>query len=222
MELLSEAHSNIKNMIHWLHNWNLRLVKEEEQAEAPEEWPVNLKQLMAYLENSETLQFASLTKIIKSEFLQDFSEISADWQDIVQKIPTKFPQYFKKQENFSLGRFNYSGFELELKGDSIFVGLFNKDRADLFQLRCGQLTSFSIQPGICVKYLKVSEDLQVVVAGVDGNKGILMKIDKNGNKIGSGEFGNEEISALEFSGDRMVAALVTNERTLRIFDLEEV
>lgn len=222
MELLSDAHLNIKNMIHWLHNWNLRLVKEEEQAEAPEEWAVDLKQLMIYLENQDNLKFADLTKIIKFEFLNDLNLILSDWQGAVKKIPTNFTQYFKKKENFSLGRFTYTGYELELKGESVFIGLFDKNRVDLFELKSGHLTSFALEPGISIKYLKIYENLQVLIAGGLGNKSVLQKIDKNGLKIGSGEYGNEEVSALDYNGDRMVAALVTNERTLRIFDFEEI
>ena len=222
MELLSDAHFDIKNMIHWLHNWTLKLVKEEEQGEPPEEWQVDLKKLMAYFQSESSLYFAQLVKIIKSEYIDDLSKISKAWSEMTTKMPVSLPKYFRKTHDFSLSRFLYSGFNLKVTQDIITIALFSQARADLFTLKSNQITVQSFDFNFAVKFLSLCKEEKIVVAGNEGLKTVVACLDRTGKNLTRGEFSNEDISAFAFDDCRMVAVTVTNERTLRVFDLEEI
>lgn len=222
MELLSDAHFDIKNMIHWLHNWTLKLVKEEEQGEPPEEWQVDLKKLMAYFQSETSLYFTQLVKIIKSEYIEDLNKISKSWSELITKMPLNLPKYFRKTQDFSLSRFLYSGFNLKVTQDIITIALYSQARADLFTLKSNQITVQSFDFNFAVKFLSLCKEEKIVVAGNEGLKTVVACLDRSGKNLARGEFGNEDISAFAFDDGRMVAVTVTNERTLRVFDLEEI
>jgi hypothetical protein len=222
MELLSDAHFNIKNMIHWLHNWNLKLVKEEEQAEAPEEWQVDLKQLMIYFENESSLYFEELRTIIKSDFSNDLNLIQKEWSSLTAELPKSIPKYFRKISQVMLSSHLYSDFQMKTRTFSTIVVLHDVNRAEVFQIASGQVTSYAPTLPFPLKFLKICHNENLVIAGSEGQKTTFAQIDRQGKSQSQIDFFNEEVSALAFCEKRMVGVLVTNERTLRMFDFEDL
>lgn len=223
MALLSEAHSNIKNTIHWLHNWNIKLVKEDEQAEAPEEWAVNLKQLINYLQNPQSLYFEKLYSYLKTSLPSHFQEMIDSWSLFSSKLPTNFAKYFFINSKQKLIDYEYENQSMHIDDDRVIVGLFCSSICDIFIHTNNQVTSYRITPGIATKHLGYfSKGIKVLIGGTMSGYSQIAAADSSGIASVLAKYPGEEITAFACSANRAIACLVTNERTLRLYDLEEV
>lgn len=222
MGLLSNAHSDIKNTLHWLHNWNIKLVKEDEQVEAPEEWPVNLKQLIKYLESNSSLYFCELNSYLKKNLNQNFKDAYYLWESVSKSIPGSIPRYFFQHSSVKLSDSNYTECEMTAGDDKIILLMFLGLCTEVFSITDKGIVTNKLYFDIVPRHLSYhSKCRKIIASGVQGSNSLLNVYDEAGNTINSVKYNGEEITAFAFNTDRAIACLVTNERTLRLFDLEE-
>lgn len=223
MALLASAHANIINTLHWLHNWNIKLGKEDEQAEASEEWPVNLKQLIKYLESHSSLYFADLSNIIKTTLLDHFQEASKLWKRFTEEIPLTFPRYFLKTTEIQLSSQSYANSDLAFTTEEIIIAMFTSQEIDVFAVKGDTVKNYKINLGLLPKYLKFHPDRQkFVIAGDSAGESQVAVVKINGESSHLVKFAGEEITTFVSSPSRALSCLITNERTLRFFDLEDI
>jgi hypothetical protein len=223
MGLLSHAHSNIKNTIHWLHNWNIKLVKEDEQVEAPEEWTVDLKQLILYLQDSKSLYFSELFSYLKGNLVEHYQNFFRIWQNFVKSIPKSGPKYFRNLSNVELAKGEYVGNEVSIGTGCVTVGLYTGDRLDVFEISENSHRNYSINVNFVLKSIGFDEEKQrwLMAGSGKGNSQILIADFHNKVQI-TANYPGEELTAFAYNPKRQVACLVTNERSMRIFDFEEI
>ena len=223
MSLLSNSHTNIVNIVHWLHNWNVKLGKEDEQAEAPEEWPVNLKQLIKYLDSHHSLYFLDLNSYIKGNLFEHFQAAARLWRGFSSEMPLSLPRYFMQKSSRTVCEAGGIGCEISCIEDEVVVGVFAEREVQVFRVKGESERRYRISCGFSLRFLGYySRPGKSIVAGGSDGEAKVEVVAENGEVTHSVKYAGEEFTACAFSSNRAIACIVTNERTLRFFDVEEV
>ena len=105
----------------------------------------------------------------------------------------------------------------------IIVSLFNDHVIEVFIVKDGLVNNLKIGCEMIPKkvFFYPQTSKFIICEGFEGVTAVRV-LDSDGNLSGFTKFAGEEITAFDFSCDRAIACMVTNERTLRFFDFEEL
>ncbi|CAG9310584.1 unnamed protein product [Blepharisma stoltei] len=245
MELISDAHYDIKNTLSWLFNWNIRLNKEEEQADQLEESPVNMKKLLDFLSDSDRIYFKSLRNNLKSggsawdeaSLISLYQKVRKRWVEAFNYSRSVFPKYIIKQNWIQISNTIPKDFSMRWNEEAIIVATCIRNNASIYSLSNQGNLMMEIPISITAKHISLytKNKFQIVIVGSAENGSEILEINLEGlvwSPIGSEKkvtptetqsriFVNDEVTLSNINQNRGIAAFTFNERLFRIVDLED-